>query len=128
MWAYTENILAHLQVATKMGLLQVLKDFAGGTSIHGLTFLVQPQLSPAKRVSWALLFIGALIYAGRQMNISVICKFGWFIIIINLQNKKYIFTVDLPMWKPRNVCEAILHAICLTKKKFAREKKITDEK
>ena len=57
-----------------MGLLQVLKDFAAGTSIQGLKYLVDPQLSLAKKVSWALIFIAALIYAGRQLNISVICK------------------------------------------------------
>ena len=67
-----------------MGLLQVLKDFAATTSIHGLTFLVQPQLSPVKKISWALIFIGALIYAGRQLNISVICKFILSIQIIPL--------------------------------------------
>ena len=57
-----------------MGLLQVFKDFAANTSIHGLGFLVQYQLSPVKRASWALIFIIALIYAGRQLNISIICK------------------------------------------------------
>ena len=61
-----------------MGLLQVFKDFAAGTSIHGLTFLVQPQLSVVKRSSWALIFFGALIYAGYQLDKSVICKFSGF--------------------------------------------------
>ena len=60
-----------------MGLLQVFKEFAAGTSIHGLTFLVQPHLSVLRRISWALIFIGALVYAGYQLNKSVICKFGW---------------------------------------------------
>ena len=61
-----------------MGLLQVLKDFAAGTSIHGLTFLVQPQLSVLKRITWALIFFGALIYAGYQLDKSVICKLSGF--------------------------------------------------
>ena len=56
-----------------MRLLQVFKDFAASTSIHGLTFLVQDQLSLGRRASWGLIFIAALIYAGRQLNISVIC-------------------------------------------------------
>ena len=61
--------------STTMRLLQVFKDFAANTSIHGLTFLVQHQLSLGRRVCWALIFIAALIYAGRQLNISVICMF-----------------------------------------------------
>ena len=58
-----------------MGLLQVFKDFAATTSIHGLTFLVQQKLSLGRRACWAMIFIAALIYAGRQLNISVICMF-----------------------------------------------------
>ena len=59
-----------------MGLLQVLKDFAAGTSIHGLTFLVKPQLSVAQTICWGFVFTWALLYAGYQVDISVICKFG----------------------------------------------------
>ena len=58
-----------------MGLLKVFKDFAATTSIHALTFLVNPQLSVVKRISWAFFIIGAVIYAGHQLNISVACKF-----------------------------------------------------
>ena len=78
-----------------MGLLQVLKDFAGSTSIHGLTFMVQPQLSVAKRGAWAVVFLAALIYAGRQLNISVICKFGSFMLIIPVL--KYITILHLQL-------------------------------
>ena len=85
-------------VATIMGLLQVLKDFAAGTSIHGLTFLVQPQLSVVRRLSWALIFLGALIYAGRQLNISVICKFGWFMLIILVQKTQICLSCQLFVW------------------------------
>ena len=63
---------------TTMELLQVFKDFAASTSIHGLMFLVQPKLSKIKKISWALIFLVAFIYAGRQLNISFICKFEWF--------------------------------------------------
>ena len=78
-----------------MGLLQVLKDFAAGTSIQGLKYLVDPQLSLAKRVSWALIFIAALIYAGRQLNISVICKFKRFMLIIHVL-KTRLKTLSVP--------------------------------
>ena len=88
--------------STKMGLLQVFKDFAASTSIHGLTFLVQNQLSLGRRASWGLIFIAALIYAGRQLNISVICMFRLLMLIIPhlsrsrckkvLQNTILIFT------------------------------------
>ena len=61
-----------------MVLLKVFKDFAATTSIHSLTFLVNPQLSVVKRISWAVLIIGAVIYAGYQLNITFACKFGWF--------------------------------------------------
>ena len=61
-----------------MGLLQDFKDFAATTSIHGLTFLVQQELSLGRRTCWAMIFIAALIYAGRQLNISVLCMFRLF--------------------------------------------------
>ena len=57
-----------------MGLLDVFKDFAGGTSIHGFTFLVQPKLSKFTKIVWALAIIGALVYASYQLNLSRICK------------------------------------------------------
>ena len=57
-----------------MSILQVLKDFAGGTSIHGLTFIVQPQLPIWKRVTWTLFFIAAMIYATVRLQIQIISK------------------------------------------------------
>ena len=69
--------------AATMGLLYVFKDFAANTSIHGLTFLVQPQLSVLRKVSWACIFLAALIYAGRQLNLSFICKFIFFILTVS---------------------------------------------
>ena len=58
----------------EMGLLDVFREFAGGTSIHGLTFLVQPKSSKFTKISWALVIIGALVYASYQLNLSRICK------------------------------------------------------
>ena len=57
-----------------MGLLDVFREFAGGTSIHGFTFLVQPKLSKFTKILWALAIIGALVYASYQLNLSRICK------------------------------------------------------
>ena len=57
-----------------MGLLNVLKDFAGGTSIHGLKYLAQTQLSTLTRVTWAYVFLTAIIYASYQLKLAVICK------------------------------------------------------
>ena len=65
-----------------MGLLGVLKDFAAGTSIHGLMFIVDPKLSSLKRNTWSFVFIAALMYATHELNLSVICK-------------KYILFVDI---------------------------------
>ena len=45
-----------------MGLLNVLKDFAGGTSIHGLKYLAQTQLSTLTRVTWAYVFLTLSFY------------------------------------------------------------------
>ena len=59
-----------------MTLLQVFKDFASGTSIVGLKYLVQPQLSVVWRVFWAVIILFALIFAGIELNKTVVCKFG----------------------------------------------------
>ena len=58
-----------------MGLLQVLKDFACATSIGGLKYLAQPQLSVKMRVVWAIIIMFALIFAGIDLNKAVVCKF-----------------------------------------------------
>ena len=58
-----------------MWLLDVFEDFAGGTSIHGLTFLIQSKLSAFTRITWAFVFIGAMVYASFQLKLAVICKF-----------------------------------------------------
>ena len=58
----------------RMGILGVLKDFAAGTSIHGLMFIVDPKLSSLKRTTWSFVFIAALMYATHELNLSVICN------------------------------------------------------
>ena len=57
-----------------MGILGVLRDFAAGTSIHGLTFIVDPKLSSLKRITWSFAFIAALVYARHELNLAVICN------------------------------------------------------
>ena len=58
-----------------MVVLQVLRDFAGGTSIHGFTFLVRPTSSPLTKVIWAIALVTALMYASAEMRNSVISKY-----------------------------------------------------
>ena len=55
-------------------VLQVLKNFAGKTSIHGLGFVVDYRLSVFTRVTWALIFTAAIIWASIQLQFSVTCK------------------------------------------------------
>ena len=59
-----------------MGILQVLIEFARGTSIHGLVFIVQPQLSTLKRITWAVIFIAAMVYATERLKIAIIGNYG----------------------------------------------------
>ena len=56
-----------------MVVLQVLKDFAGGTSIHGFVYLVRPE-SSLKKLIWAIALIVAMMYATLEMRNSVISK------------------------------------------------------
>ena len=58
-----------------MGILEVLEDFAWGTSIHGFTFMVHPANSVPKRIVYALAFLAAIIYASIELNKAMICKF-----------------------------------------------------
>ena len=58
-----------------MGFLNILQEFAGGTSIHGFTFLVRPTSSPLTKVIWAIAIVIALMYASAEMRNSVISKY-----------------------------------------------------
>ena len=61
-----------LSFSLNMGVLQVLRDFAGGTSIHGFTFLMDQRSSPRTKLIWAFSLIVALTYASWEMRNSVI--------------------------------------------------------
>jgi antibiotic biosynthesis monooxygenase (ABM) superfamily enzyme len=58
-----------------MVVLKVLKEFAGGTSLHGFGFLVSPKSSPRTKIIWAISLIVAIIYASSEMRNSVIGKY-----------------------------------------------------
>ena len=56
------------------GLLEVLKDFAGGTSIHGLAYVVDNKKSVKTRFFWAIVFSSLILYASIELRNSVLCK------------------------------------------------------
>ena len=58
-----------------MVVLQVLKDFAGATSIHGLGFIVNTRLLIFERVAWSLIFTAAIMWASIQLQFAVTSKF-----------------------------------------------------
>ena len=62
------------RLISNMVVLQVLKDFAANTSIHGLSFVVDSRLSIFKRVTWALIFTAAIMWASIQLHFAVTCK------------------------------------------------------
>ena len=61
----------------EMVVLQVLGEFAGGTSIHGFTFLVSPKSSSRTKIIWAISLVVALMYATLEMRNSVISKYDY---------------------------------------------------
>ena len=58
-----------------MVVLKLLREFAGGTSIHGFGFLVSSKTSPRTKIIWAMLIVIALFYASMEMRNSVISKY-----------------------------------------------------
>ena len=60
-----------------MVVLKVLREFAGGTTIHGFTFLVSPKSSSRTKIIWALLLVVALMYATLEMKNSVDGKYDY---------------------------------------------------
>ena len=64
-----------LLIYPEMGILQVLKDFAGGTSIHGFGYLVSPKSSSWTKIIWAISIFVAMMYATLEMRNSVNGKY-----------------------------------------------------
>ena len=96
----------------------ILRDFARGTSIHGLGFIVEPKLPKITRVIWTLLFIGAMIYATLELRKAVICKL---IILSKKIEIHYVmpcpFTGPKIFWvAPRFLCRTknLLHIVPVT--------------
>ena len=58
----------------EMVVLKVLREFAGGTSLHGFGFLVSPKTSKRSKFIWAMSLVVALMYATMEMRNSVIGK------------------------------------------------------
>ena len=71
-----------LVICPEMGILLVLTHFASGTSIHGLTFIVQKRLPIWERVTWTLVFIAAMIYATERLHVAIVGKNGKFDFLI----------------------------------------------
>ena len=58
-----------------MVVLEVLREFSAGTSIHGFTFLESPKSSSRTKIIWAIAIVVALSYASWEMRNSVISKY-----------------------------------------------------
>ena len=71
------HLSIHQLLILKMVVLQLLREFAGGTSIHGFEFLVSPKLSQRTKNIWGLLLVVAMIYASMEMRNSVISKYHY---------------------------------------------------
>ena len=78
-------------VISNMVVLQVLKDFAAATSIHGLAFIVDIRLSVAKRVAWSLIFTAAIMWASIQLQFAVTSKLIVDSLRIRLRHKSLLF-------------------------------------
>ena len=74
-----------------MVVLQVLKDFAGATSIHGLGFIVNTRLSIFERVAWSLIFTAAIMWASIQLQFAVTSKLILDFLKIRLRHKSLLF-------------------------------------
>ena len=58
-----------------MKLFENLTDFANNTSIHGLVYIAKKSSPASKRITWFVLFLLSMIYAGNQIAEEVKCKF-----------------------------------------------------
>ena len=57
-----------------MVVSKVLREFAGGTTVGGLKFLVDPKSSPITKIIWAIAIFVAFMYATLEMGNSVVSK------------------------------------------------------
>ena len=75
-----------------MVVLKVLREFAGGTSIHGFGFLVSHKKSKRSKIIVAISLVVAVIYASAEMRNSVISKYQYI-----FQNHKIESSISLNM-------------------------------
>ena len=71
---YFSNSVYFQFLNIEMVVLKVLREFAGGTSLHGFGFLVSPKTSTRSKIIWAMSLVVALMYATLEMRNSVIGK------------------------------------------------------
>ena len=80
------GLLKRLLHGSLNGLLQVFTDFAGGTAIHGLGFLVNKSYSVKEKLFWAVVFLTLLLYASLQLRVAVFCKY--ILILLMIKGKR----------------------------------------
>ena len=79
-------------VLFRMVVLKVLREFAGGTSIHGFGFLVSVKTSKRSKIIWAISLVVAMIYASAEMRNSVISKYQYLFQNHKIQNNDSLLT------------------------------------
>ena len=57
-----------------MKIVENITKFAKETSIHGFVHMANSTSTKAKRITWFLLFMSSLIYAGVQISEEAKCK------------------------------------------------------
>ena len=94
-----------------MRLVENLTKFANITSIHGLVFIANSR-STVKKITWFLLFVSSLIYAGFQIaseaHGKILCLKRIFIFTIFL--KTYLFS-EWRKFPTKIVVETLAHPI-----------------
>ena len=93
-WFLVSNSESLSVQSVKMTVQKLLKDFADGTSIHGLCFMVEHQASIGKRVTWFLLFLASVVYATVQLKTAITGK--WFYTFAPIKTEIIFF---IPNWQ-----------------------------
>ena len=57
-----------------MVLVEKVTQFTEDTSVHGISYFGQSNSTIKRRILWLFLFIGAITYAGLQIQAAVKCK------------------------------------------------------
>ena len=81
-----------------MVVLKVLREFAGGTSIHGFGFLVSHKTSARSKIIWAISLVVAMIYASAEMRNSVISKYQYLFQNHKIETNDYNLLTTIITW------------------------------